>query len=56
MRATSVKCEKTAIKKLKIAKFVKPIPLYYWGQKVVCITNLRDNRYPIIIEPAKIKF
>ena len=56
MRATSVKCEKTAIKNLKIAKFVKPIPLYYWGQKVVCITNLRENRYPIIIESAKTKF
>ena len=49
MRATSAKCEKTAIKSEKNY-------LYYWGQKVVYITNLRENRYPIIIEPAKIKF
>ena len=56
MRATSVKCEKTAIKSGRNWKGEKSIPVYYWGQKVVYITNLRENRYPIIIEPAKIKF
>ena len=56
MRVTSAKCEKTAIKSEKNWKGEKPIPVYYWGQKVVFITNLRENRYPIIIEPASIKF
>ena len=56
MRATSVKCEKTAIKSGRNWKGEKPIPVYYCGQKVIYITNLRENRYPIIIEPAKTKF
>ena len=56
MRATSAKCEKTAIKSEKGRNPILPMPVYYWGQKVVYITNLRENRYPIIIEPAKIKF